>query len=142
MAQAKKGDKVLVYYTGYLKNGTVFDSSSEEKPFEFTIGQVETLPRFENAVIGMNEGDKKTVSINPEDAFGHYDKGAVAVVEKSKLPDGVKPEIGMKLQARTHEGIVKMVTIIEINEDTITVDCNHSLAGQKLTFEIHLLKIF
>lgn len=141
MNRAKTGDKVLVHYNGFFEDGKIFDSTIAGDPLKFTLGHGLMIPGFENAVTGMSEGETKTVTISPEDAFGQYNKKAAAVVEKSRLPDGVEPEIGMKLHARTPEGIVKLVTVTEVNDETITLDGNGPLAGKELTFEIHLLKI-
>ncbi len=141
MAQAKMGDKVKVHYTGYLKDGTVFESSPKEEPFVFTIGRGEVIPGFENAVIGMNEEDIKSVTIPPEDAYGHYKKDNVATVDKSKIPSNIDPKLGMQLQVRTPEGIITNVTVTEITENSVILDGNHPLAGKKLTFEIKLLEI-
>lgn len=141
MAQARIGDTVRVHYTGSLEDGTVFDSSVGSEPMEFTIGQNMLIPGFENAVIGMDEGDPITVSIPPDEAYGDHIKDIVAVVERSDIPSSINPKTGMMLQATSDEGTVTPVTITEVTEDTVTLDANHPLAGKRLIFEIRLLEI-
>lgn len=141
MAQARIGDPVRVHYTGSLEDGTVFDSSVGSEPMAFTIGQNMLIPGFENAVIGMNEGDSRTVSIPPDEAYGGHIKDLVAVVERSEIPSSINPKTGMMLQATSDEGTVTPVTITEVTEDTVTLDANHPLAGKRLIFEIKLLEI-
>lgn len=141
MAQAKVGDKVRIHYEGSLEDGTVFDSTLEKEPFEFTLGQERIIPGFENAITGMNEGETKTVLISPEDAYGQYREELVAIIEKSQIPPNIDPRIGMMLQARSQEGAITNLTITEITENTVTLDGNHPLAGKSLNFEIELLEI-
>jgi peptidylprolyl isomerase len=141
MTKAKAGDRVRVHYTGSLEDGTIFDSSSGSEPMEFTIGEGILIPGFENAVIGMNEGDSKTASILPEDAYGDHIEELVVVVERSQIPSHVKPEVGMVLKATSDEGMVTPFIITEVTEDAVILDGNHPLAGKRLIFEIELLEI-
>ncbi|HEC91867.1 MAG TPA: peptidylprolyl isomerase [Candidatus Atribacteria bacterium] len=141
MAQAKIGDKVKVHYSGSLKDGTVFDSSLEKEPFEFTLGEDMVIPGFENAIIGMNEGETKTVSIPPEEAYGDYREELVVTVDRSQIPSDIEPRLGMVLQVRSREGTIANVIIRDITENSITLDGNHPLAGKELTFEIKLLEV-
>ena len=141
MAQAKMGDRVKVHYTGSLEDGTVFDSSAGSEPIEFTIGQHMLVPGFENAVIGMNEGDSTTVSIQAQDAYGDYLEELVAVVDRSQMPSYIDPKVGMMLQATSEEGTVTPLTIVAVTEDTVSLDGNHPLAGKRLIFEIKLAEI-
>lgn len=141
MARASKGDRVRVQYSGYIKDGMPFDSSSNNEPVEFIIGQGSVVPGLENAVIGMEEGEKRSVMIPPEDAYGHHKIELVTSIDSSRLPPEIHPEIGMKLQARTKEGLVTTVTVTEMTDDYITLDGNHPLAGEELIFEIKLLEI-
>ncbi len=142
MEKAKKGNKVKIHYNGFLEDGTIFESTIAKEPFEFTLGDGSVIPGVENAIMGMNEGDTTTIKIPPEDAYGHYNKNAWIVIEKTEIPPDIEPEIGMLLNARTMEGKVKLVTVTHISEKTVTLDGNHPLAGKKLTFEIHLEKIY
>ena len=141
MAQAKEGDKVKVNYTGSLEDGTVFGSSPEEDPLEFIIGQKKVLPSFENAVIGMNEGDTKTVSIPPEDAFGQPKEDLIFDVERTKLPPDIDLKLGGVLRVGSDTGKNFDVAITNIDEETVTLDGNHPLAGKVLNLEIQFVEI-
>ncbi|MDZ7260883.1 MAG: peptidylprolyl isomerase [candidate division KSB1 bacterium] len=141
MAQAKIGDTVRVHYRGSLEDGTVFDSSFEREPLELTLGQGLVIPGFENAVVGMEEGDTKPVTILPEDGFGQYREDLVVVIERSQIPPHINPQPGMTLQLRSDEGMITELIVTDIDEDTITLDANHPLAGERLIFEITLLEI-
>jgi peptidylprolyl isomerase len=146
MAQAKEGDKVRVHYEGQLSDGTIFDSSLAREPIEFTLGQDTVIPGFEQAVIGMEAGESKDVSIPPEDGFGEYSEDLVVNIEKSILPPDINPELGMQLEvsseeAEEEEETPRVFTIAEISEDSITLDGNHPLAGEEIAFKIKLLEI-
>ena len=141
MAQAKEGDKVKVNYTGSLEDGTVFGSSSAEDPLEFTIGQKNVLPSFENEVIGMNEGDTKTVSIHPEDAFGHRKEDLIFDLARTKLPPGIDLKVGGVLRVGSEAGQDFDVIIANIDEEVVTLDGNHPLAGKVHNLEIQVIKI-
>jgi peptidylprolyl isomerase len=141
MAQAKEGDKVKVNYTGSLEDGTVFGSSPEEDPLEFTIGEKNVLPSFENAVIGMNEGDTKTVSIPPEQAFGHRKEDLIFEVERTKLPTDIDLKLGGVLRVGSDTGKDFDVIIANIDDNIVTLDGNHPFAGKVLNLEIQLVEI-
>ncbi|MEJ2657884.1 MAG: peptidylprolyl isomerase [Desulfobacterales bacterium] len=141
MVQAKVGDAVKVHFTGYLEDGTVFGSTMDEAPFEFTIGGKNMLPGFENAVVGMEKGDTKTITLSPEQAYGHHKKELVSVMQRSGFPKEIKLEIGKRLRVRTQDGIYTMVTIKDFTEDRIVLDENDPLAGKTLTFKIELVEI-
>jgi len=141
MARAKVGDKVRVRYRGFLNDGTMFDSSPEIEPLEFTIGEEVVIPGFEQSVIGMKEGDTKGVSIPPEDGFGPRRKDLVLVVNKSDIPSHINPHLGMKLEIRSYGGGTASVTVTDMTEETITLDGNHELAGKELNFKIELIEI-
>ena len=143
MAQAKEGDKVRVHYEGQLSDGTIFDSSLAREPIEFTLGQDTVIPGFEQAVIGMEVGESKDVSIPPEDGFGEYSEDLVVNIEKSILPPDINPELGMQLEvsAEDEEETPRVFTIAEMAEDSITLDGNHPLAGQEIAFKIELIEI-
>ena len=141
MARAKVGDKVRVRYRGFLNDGTIFDLSSEKRPLEITIGEKKVIPGFEEAIVGMSEGDTKGVSISPEDAFGPYRKDLVLVVRHSDMPQHIDPHLGMKLEIRSYDGGTASVTVADISEETITLDGNHELAGKELNFKIELVEI-
>jgi peptidylprolyl isomerase len=141
MAKAKEGDRVKVYFTGTLGDGTIFGQTHEDEPFEFTIGEKSVLPKFEGAVIGMKEGENKTILIAPEDAYGLRDEKRVFTAEKSEIPDHITPEIGKKIQVQMGSGEMAILTVLEVSEDKVIFDANDPLAGEELTFEIKLLEI-
>ena len=141
MGEAKEGDRVKVHFVGTLQDGTLFGQTNENEPFEFTIGEKSVLPKFEGAVIGMKEGEKKTVLISPEDAYGLRDEKRVFTAEKSDIPDHIVPEIGKKVRVQMGSGEMAILTVLEVSEDKVTFDANDPLAGYELNFEIKLLEI-
>lgn len=142
MAQAQQGDMVRVHYHGTLEDGTVFSSTYEEKePFEFTIGKGGVLPKFELAVIGMNAGDTKTISVPPEEAYGHHKKEFVYVMDRAQAPVHLSLEVGKRLQVRSNQGTTAIATITAITDDSVILDANDPLAGKTLTFKIELIEI-
>ena len=141
MVQAREGDTVKVHFVGTLQDGTIFRSTNEDEPFEFTIGEKSVLPKFEGAVIGMEEGESKTVLIPPEDAYGARDEKRVFTADESEIPDHITPEVGMKIQVQMGSGEMAILTVLEASEDKVTFDANDPLAGEELTVEIKLLEI-
>ena len=141
MAQAKEGDTVQVHYTGKLGDGTVFDTSGEQTPLEFTIGSGQIIPGFERAVVGMEPGETKTATIPPEEAYGLHREEMTITVEKEQFPDEINPEPGQQLQVQQPDGRMALVVISDVSESTVTLDANHPLAGQPLTFDIRLVDI-
>lgn len=141
MAQAKVGDKVRIHYCGILGDATPFDYSLEEEPFEFTIGREMVLSGLEKAVIGMSEGETKTILVPPEDGFGHYRRDLLTIVERSQIPDYIDIEVGKEVTLPLHDGTTAIFTIKDIFGDKITLDGNHPLAGKQLIFRIRLLEI-
>ncbi len=140
MSEAKKGDTVKVHYTGRLDETTIFDSSEDRDPIEFKLGSGQLIPGFENAVEGMKVGDKTTINIPPEEAYGPYRKELVQDVEKTQFPENVIPEIGRQLQITQGEQQM-IVTITGIHEEKVTLDANHPLAGKELIFDLELIEI-
>ena len=141
MTTAKSGDTVRIHYTGTLNDGTEFDSSSGRDPLEFALGGGQVIPGFDKAVDGMTVGENKTVTIPPGDAYGERHEQLVQEVPKSALPDEIDPAVGMHLQSRSPEGQVMNLVVTEVADASITVDGNHPLAGQALTFDIELVEI-
>lgn len=141
MSQAKTGDTVRVHYTGTLDDGSVFDSSDGRDPLEFTLGEQRVIPGFESAVDGLNVGDSVTTRIPPDEAYGDRRDDLVLEVERAQFPPDVEPEIGMQLALQQPNGQPVPVTITAISDDSITLDANHRLAGQALTFNIQLVEI-
>lgn len=141
MAQAKNGDTVKVHYTGKLDDRSVFDSSAGRDPIEFTIGEGRVIPGFEEAVMGAKQGDSKTTRIPSEQAYGPHRQEMVVVVDRANMPPDLSPEIGDQLQMQTAGGQPVVVTVVEITDESITLDANHPLAGKDLTFDIEVVDI-
>lgn len=145
MAQAKKGDTVKVHYTGRLTTGEIFDSSEAEncagEPLQFTIGNGDVIPGFEAAVVGMAPGEKKTVTIPVDQAYGERVEEMIAEIEREFLPPGSAPEMGQQYEVTQDSGEVFHVTVTGLTETTVTLDANHPLAGRELVFDISLVEI-
>ncbi len=141
MSQAKSGDTVRIHYTGTLNDGTEFDSSRGREPLEFAIGGGQVIPGFDNAVEGMSVGENKSVTIEPDQAYGARHDQLVQQVPKSALPDDLEAAVGMQLQSQSPDGQIMMFVVAEVGDDTITVDGNHPLAGHALNFDIELVSI-
>jgi peptidylprolyl isomerase len=141
MAQAKVGDRVKVHYTGFLEDGSIFDSSLDGEPFELTLGEGAVIKGFEDAIVGMNEGESKTVSIPPEDAYGPYREDLVIVLDRAEVSLGFEPIVNMPLKLQSPDGKVFNVFVKSVTPDTIELDANHPLAGKELIFEIKLIEI-
>ena len=141
MSQASSGDVVRIHYTGTLEDGSQFDSSKGRDPLEFKLGSGQVIPGFDQAVAGMAVGETKTVTIAPEDAYGPRNEQAVQEVPKSALPDDLEPVEGMMLQAQNQNQQPVQLTVVSVQDESITVDANHPLAGKALNFEISLVEI-
>lgn len=137
---ARAGDTVKVHYTGKLADGTVFDTSVGSEPLEFTLGQNQIIPGFEQAVLGMQVGEIKTVTIPADLAYGPRRDNMIFEVDRDGLPAGIEPSIGMMLPVN-QEGSNIIVTIIDVSETMVKVDANHPLAGRDLIFDIELIEI-
>lgn len=134
----KEGNKVKVHYTGKLESNEVFDTSKNKDPLQFTVGEGQLIPGFENGVIGLKVGDKKTINIDVNQAYGEVRKDLLNEVSKDKMPEGVTK--GQILQAQTPNGLMS-VKIHEIKEDTVIIDANHPLAGKKLIFDLEVVEV-
>lgn len=141
MGQVKNGDKVKVHYTGKFKSGEVFDSSREREPFEFTLGKGEVIPGFEKGIEGMEIGQIKTITLQPEEAYGPRREDLQVSVKKTDFPDDLKPEVGQQLQMKKPDGNIINVTVANIQNETVTLDANHPLAGKTLIFDVELLAV-
>ncbi len=140
MKNAQKGDTVKVHFTGKLDDGTEFASSRDDAPVEFTIGEGKLIPGIEEGTIGMTQGDQKTVHLEPSEAFGEKRPELVTKIQKSDIPDDIQPTVGLQLQMRSSAGNPIRVVVTDISEEEVTVDANHALAGQPLTFDIELVE--
>lgn len=141
MKQVKEGDVVKVHYTGKLVNGEQFDSSVGREPLEFTVGAGQMIKGFDDAMPGMNLGEKKTINIAPEDAYGPRSEEAIIEFPKENIPADMKLEPGMPLTLSNQDGQPVPVIVIEVKDDIIVLDANHFLAGQELIFDIELVEI-
>ena len=141
MSAAKCGDLVKVHLTLWLEDGTDFVSSKGIEPIEFTLGQGEVIPGFENAVIGMEVGETKTITLPPDDAYGKRHEDLMVPVKKSDFPESLAPVIGERLRIRLKGSDPIEVTVADISDDTIILDGNHPLAGYSLTYNIQLIAV-
>lgn len=141
MPPAKLNDTVRVHYTGKLADGTVFDTSSGQAPLEFVLGKRQMITGFEDAVLGMAPGESREATLPPEQAYGPRQDRLIFEVERSRFPEGLKPELGQRLTLTGKDGGTAVVTVVALGERTVTLDGNHPLAGQALTFTIQLVEI-
>lgn len=139
--KTKNGDKVKVHYTGKLEDGEVFDSSRDRKPLEFTVGEGNVIPGFDKAVLDMEIGEQKSVEIAPDEAYGPRREELVVDVERSEFPSHIEPSVGQRLQMQQPEGGTVNLVITDMNDETITLDANHPLAGRTLLFEVEMMEI-
>lgn len=141
MAEAKQGDTVRIHYTGTLEDGTVFDTSENRDPLEFTLGEGKVISGFEEAVEGMEEGEEKTAEIPSDDAYGPRRDDLILSVAREQLPDDLEPDVGDQLEMRTQDGQTFPVVVAEVGDQQVQLDANHPLAGEDLTFEIKLVDV-
>lgn len=140
MSKVSDGSKVKVHYTGKLNDGTVFDSSQDREPLEFTVGQGQVIQGFEDAVRGMEAGDSRNITIECEKAYGQRRDDMILEIPRDKFPDEIPPNVGQQLMLRHPEGQEFPALIVDATEDKITLDANHPLAGEDLNFEIKLVE--
>lgn len=138
---AKKGDAVAVHYTGRLEDGSVFDSSIGKSPLSFTVGDGNMIKGFDAALYGMVIGDKKTVTILAAEAYGERRQDMMIEVPLSQVPPDIQPEIGLQLTLQGPDNRPMPVILVDMDEEKITLDANHELAGQDLIFDIELVSI-
>jgi len=141
MSKVKENDVVKVHYTGKLNNGQIFDSSLEREPMEVALGQGKLIPGFESGLIDMEVNEKKTITIEKQDAYGEVNKELFHRVPKSELPPEIKPEVGMGLVGSNPDGSQQQFRIAEVGDEEIIIDANHPLAGQDLVFDLELVEI-
>jgi len=141
MSKAEKGTKVKVHYTGTLTDETVFDSSREREPLEFTVGAGQMIEGFDQAVQGMSVGENKKVTVPSEKAYGPKKDEAMITVSKTQLPEGLTPKEGMQLEATQQDGRKQMLVIAEVKDEDVVLDANHPLAGKDLIFDIELVEV-
>ncbi len=141
MPEAKKGDRVKVHYTGKLDDGSVFDTSADRQPLEFTIGDGAVIPGFERAVIGMQPGESTETTVDAGDAYGARSQELVTEVRREQLPPDLEVAVGQQLQVGMADGQTAIVLVTDVTESGIVIDANHPLAGMDLTFAIELVEI-
>lgn len=143
MQTAKKGDKVKVHYHGKLTDGTTFDSSEGREPLEFEIGSGQVIPGFDEGVTGLGIGEKRTVNIPADQAYGAVAEEQIVEFPKTQFPEDMLPQlqVGMPLQMSNDQGQTFQVTVKEIKDDSVLLDANHPLAGKDLVFDIELVDI-
>ena len=139
--QAKQGDSVTVHYTGRLIDGKIFDSSAGGEPLTIDLGSGQVIVGFEEAVIGMSEGELKSVSIPPDKAYGQYYKARVVNYPTNRLPLDIEPEVGGQFKLQSRDGQSYIVRVIEVSKEYVRIDANPPLAGQDLIFDIELMAI-
>lgn len=136
----KDGDTVRVHYTGTFSDGEVFDSSREREPLEFTLGDESLISGFEDALIGRAKGDRFTVTIPADEAYGEHLEELLMEVPRSEVPEDISPEVGTMLQIATDDGDME-VQIVEVTDEIVILDANHPLAGEDLTFDIEVIEV-
>ncbi|MDX1631729.1 MAG: peptidylprolyl isomerase [Thermoanaerobaculia bacterium] len=141
MSKATSGDTVRVHYTGTLSEGQEFDSSEGKDPLEFTLGESQVIPGFEKTVEGMEEGESRTTTVPPEEGYGQPREDLRIQMPRDQFPEEIDPEIGQELGLQQPDGRTVPVRVVDVAESEVTLDANHPLAGQNLTFEIELVEI-
>jgi len=137
----KTGDAIMLHYTGLFKDGKVFDSSQEQNPIQVEVGAREIIKGLEKAVLGMKPGEKKTVTVKPEEGYGNYDEDFLIEIPEEKIPENISPQVGMQLQLINKQGQAISVVVTEILDKSVRLDTNHPLAGKVLVFDIELVEI-
>lgn len=141
MTEIKQGDTVRIHYTGTLLDGNVFDSSDGRDPLEFVVGSGQIIPGLDSAMPGLSAGDKKRVEIACVDAYGPINPAMRQEIPREGIPDDIPLEPGTQLQMQAPDGQAVPVTVVGVDEVTVTLDANHPLAGQDLVFEIEVVSI-
>ena len=141
MSEAKKGDTVKVHYTGSLEDGTIFDSSKDRDPLEFTAGEGMVVPGFDNMILGMKVGQTAKESIPCKEAYGERREDLQLEVKRSDIPADLELAVGAQLQMQAPDGQKARVEIIGFTDKLVQLDANHPLSGKDLTFEVELIEV-
>jgi FKBP-type peptidyl-prolyl cis-trans isomerase 2 len=141
MTQVKAGDTVRIHYTGTLNDGTTFDSSEGRDPLQFEVGSGQIIPGLDKELPGMSVGDKKSVNIPAAEAYGEVNPQMQQAIPRDQIPAEIEVQPGTRLQMQSPDGQVIPVTVVNADENTVTLDANHPLAGKDLNFDIELVAI-
>ena len=141
MAQSKKGDTVKVHYTGTLEDETVFDSSEGKEPLSVKLGSGAVIPGFDAALTGMEVGEKKTVTLPFDQAYGPHNAELVMQFSINQVPEGLNPKIGDKMELGGTDGELMTAIVMDVTKEYIFLDANPPLAGKNLTFALELVEI-
>ncbi|RJQ75520.1 MAG: peptidylprolyl isomerase [Desulfobacteraceae bacterium] len=141
METVAKGTVVQVHYTGTLKNGEVFDSSQDREPLEVAVGEGQLIMGFEKALLGMSVNEKKVFTLSPEEAYGERNADALRTFSRQEIPPGLEVEKGQMVAVTTPQGEQIPAKVIQVDDENLTIDFNHPLAGETLTFEIEVVGI-
>lgn len=141
MTASTEGNTVVFHYTGKLVDGSVFDSTVGHEPMRVTLGRGEVIPGVDEALVGMTPGDTKTVTVDSAQAYGPYRSELVQEVERARIPEDVTVEVGAQLQGVDSAGRRMRLTVVEVDDQAVTLDANHPLAGQNLVFDLELVEI-
>jgi len=141
LTTASPGDTVRVHYTGKLEDGQTFDSSAGGEPIAFQLGAGQVIPGFEEAVVGMAPGERKTITLDPDQAYGEHRDDLVFTVPRTQFPEDMTLEEGLRVTATTQSGQQIDMTVVKLADDAVTLDANHPLAGKTLVFDIELVEI-
>lgn len=141
MEKVENGLFVQVQYTGTLKSGAVFDTSDGREPLEVMMGAGQLIPGFEEALMGMAVGEEKNFTLSPDEAYGHHDENLVHEFERAKIPPEITPQVGQTVGLTAPDGRQIPACITKVDDQNITVDLNHPLAGEALTFDIKVVGI-
>jgi len=141
MEKVENGLFVSVDYKGTLQNGEVFDSSQGRQPLEVQMGAGHLIPGFEKALMGMSLKEKKTFTVEGEEAYGHKDESLMHVFARADIPPEMDPQVGQTVALSTQEGRQIPAQVVKVDDQSVTIDLNHPLAGEELTFEIEVVGI-
>ena len=139
MSTVQNGNTVTIHYTGTLNDGSEFDSSVGRDPLSFEVGSGQVIPGFDSAVLGMEEGESKTFTLTSDEAYGPSNPAAIQIVEKTNFPEDFEINVGQSVTGQNGDGQMFNATIVSEQDDTVTLDFNHPLAGKDLTFDIQLV---
>jgi FKBP-type peptidyl-prolyl cis-trans isomerase 2 len=141
MEIVKEGDKVQLICELKLEDGTICYKNEQEKPFVIIVGEGRFFPAIEKELKDMKQGETKTVTLEPKDAFGIHNNDLVAEIPKKNLSNNADLDIGSMIQMKTSSNKIIQGTVKEIKDDVLTVDFNHPLAGKKIVFSITVQSI-